>query len=182
MTTTHLRPRLGARTVSAAVLSTAMLVGPALAGVTAATAAEPTSRAVPTCQQVWDAMPDALRDDVTAAISLDRPQQRRAMRAIRYAALHGAYGDRVQTWAMKVRERRIELWKSFPEALKEDVRAARSLPPREQRRAIAAIRYAAMNGTYGDRVQRLAEERRAWLVGCPTPARAFEATEDLGIG
>lgn len=182
MSRTHLRPRLGTRIVSATLLSATLLAGPALGGVSSVQAAGPAQRDAPTCQQVWDAMPDALRDDIAAAVALDQPQQRRALRGIRYAALRGSYGETVQTRARQLRERRVALWESFPAALKADVRAARSLPVREQRRAVYAIRRAALQGGYGDRVQRLAEERRTWLEGCPSAARTFESNDDLGVG
>lgn len=175
-------PTRTARIVSAALLSAtlsaAVVAGPALAG----PAATFTGRDLPSCQQVWDAMPDPLRDDIAAAVGLDQSQQHRALRAIRLAALRGAYGEQVRTRAVQVRERRVELWQSFPATLKADVRAARSLPAREQRRAMYAIRYAALQGTYGDRVEQLAEDRRAWLRGCPTPAGAFESNDGLAIG
>lgn len=171
-------PTRTARIVSATLLSATLLSATLVAGPASAS----TDRDLPTCQQVWDAMPDPLRDDIAAAAGLDQPQQHRAMRAIRHAALRGAYGEQVRTRAMQVRERRVELWQSFPATLKADVRAARSLPAREQRRAMYAIRYAALQGTYGDRVQRLAEDRRAWLRGCPAPARALESNDDLAIG
>lgn len=181
MTTTHLRPRLGTRIVSATLLSAALIAGPALAGAGGVQAATGTQRDVPTCQQVWDAMPDALRDDIAAAVALDQPQRRRALRAIRFGALRGSYGETVQTRALQVRERRIQLWESLPAALRADVRAARSLPFREQRRATYAVRRAALQGVYGDRVQGLAERRRTWLEGCPSAVRVLESN-DLEIG
>ena len=72
----------------------------------------------------------------------------------------------MQAWAEKVRERRLELWQKSPEKLKDDIRAAWSLPLREQRRAMIAIRYAALQGEYGEWVQSLAEKRREFLQGC----------------
>lgn len=182
MTTNHVHPRLAARVVSGALLSLTMLGAPAVTGTTSAQAAEPTRSDFPSCQQVWGALPTALREDIAAAVGLDQPQQRRALRVIRRAALRGSYGDEVQARARQARERRITLRQSLPAALKADVRAARSLPGRERRRAMTAIRYAALHGTYGDRVQRLVEQRRAWLEGCPSPARFLESDTGLDIG
>lgn len=162
------------------LVATALLAGTVTvaAPTTAAQARddEPTA-----CQQVWDSFPTALQDDIKAAIPLPLRERRRALFAIRYAALHGAYGEDVQQWAEKVKQRRIEIWQQLPEQLKADIRAARSLPLREQRRAMRAIRYAALHGVYGDWVQSLAEKRRAFLEGCPDVARPFADSGGLAV-
>jgi hypothetical protein len=152
------------RTWIGRLVATALLAGTvAVAGPSSATAdEEPTP-----CQQLWDAFPTALKDDIKAAIELPLRARRSAFRDIRYGAFHGAYGDAVQAWAEKVRDRRIELWQQFPEQLKDDIRAAWSLPLRQQRRAMLAIRYNALHGGYGEWVQSLAEKRREFLQGCP---------------
>ena len=149
------------------LLATTLLAGTAAVAGPAYAASDPGDAEPTACQQVWDAFPAALQDDIKAAVELPLRERRRAFHAIRYAALHGGYGDAVQAWAERVRERRIELWKEFPDQLKADVRAAWSLPLREQRRAMLAIRYAALHGEYGDRVQELAEKRREFRQGCP---------------
>jgi hypothetical protein len=171
-----MRSWIGRLLATTLLAGTTAVAGPAYAA-TAAGDEEPTA-----CQQVWDAFPVALQDDIKAAVELPLRERRRAFQAIRYAALHGGYGDEVQAWAEKVRERRIELWKRFPDQLKADVRAAWSLPLREQGRAMFAIRYAALHGTYGDWVQELAEKRREFLQGCPGGAsRAFVSGGDLAV-
>ena len=80
------------------------------------------------CERVWAALPSAMQGDIVAALSLDGQEQHRALLAVRYAALHGTYGDQVQRRARALQQRRHELWKSLPDQLKADVRAARSLP------------------------------------------------------
>ena len=163
------------------LVATALLAGTmTLAAPTTAAHAsddEPTA-----CQQVWDSFPAALQDDIKAALPLPLRERRHALLAIRYAVLHGAYGEDVQQWAEKVKQRRIEIWQQLPDQLKADVRAARSLPLREQLRAMAAIRYAALHGEYGDWVQSLAEKRREFLEGCPGAAsRTFVGDSNLVV-
>jgi len=125
------------------------------------------------CERVWEYLPQTMQDDILAALALDGVEQHRALLAVRYAALHGAYGERVQLRARALQHRRHELWKTLPEQLKADVRAARSLPWPEQHRAMVAIRTAALNGDYGDRVQQLAERRQAFMEGCPDEIRSY---------
>ena len=161
------RTTIGHLVTTAVLAASAAVALPAAANATSSTD-EPTA-----CQQVWDAFPTALQDDIRAAVQLPLRERRRALLAIRYAALHGGYGDQVQQWAEKVRQRRIEIWKKLPDQLKADVLAARSLPLREQRRAMVAIRYAALQGAYGDWVQSLAQKRREFVQGCPGVARPF---------
>ena len=164
------------------LLATTLLAGTAAVAGPAYAASDPDDAEPTACQQVWDAFPAALQDDIKAAGDLPLRERRRAFHAIRYAALHGGYGGEVQAWAERVRERRIELWKEFPDQLKADVRAAWSLPLREQRRAMLAIRYAALHGEYGDRVQELAEKRREFRQGCPGgAARTFVGVGDLAV-
>jgi hypothetical protein len=171
-----MREWIGRLLATTLLAGTAAVAGPASAA-TAVASDEPTA-----CQQVWDAFPTALQDDIRAAVGLPLRERRRALHAIRYAALHGTYGDAVQAWAERVRDRRVELWRQLPEQLKDDVRAAWSLPLREQRRAMTAIRYAALHGVYGDGVQELAEKRRAFLEGCPGPAaRSFVGERSLTV-
>ena len=129
------------------------------------------------CERLWDALPTAMQDDILAALNQDGRAQHRALLAVRYGALHGAYGDRVEAGAKALRHRRIELWKTLPDQLKADVRAARALPYGEQHRAMIAIREAALQGDYGDRVQGLAERRQAFLEGCPDELRTYVVDE-----
>jgi len=163
------------------LVATALLAGTVtLAAPT--TAAHATDDEPTACEQVWDSFPAALQDDIKAALPLPLRERRRALIAIRYAVLHGAYGEDVQQWAEKVKQRRIEIWQQLPDQLKADIRAARSLPLREQRRAMAAIRYAALHGVYGDWVQSLAEKRREFLEGCPGAAsRTFVGDSNLAV-
>ena len=172
-----MRSWIGRLLATTLLAGTTAVAGPAYAATAAASDDEPTA-----CQQVWDSFPAALQDDIEAAVGLPLRERRRALHAIRYAALHGTYGDAVQAWAERVRDRRVELWQQFPDQLQDDVRSAWSLPLREQRRAMTAIRYAALHGVYGDWVQELAEKRRAFLEGCPGPAaRSFVAERRLAV-
>jgi hypothetical protein len=125
------------------------------------------------CERVWEALPANLQADIAAAVALPPRAQHRAMVAIRHAALHGTYGAQVQQWAERLRARRVEIYRSFPAQLKADIRAARSLPYREQRRAVKAIRIAALEGVYGEDVQQLAERRQAFYEGCSGVAESF---------
>jgi hypothetical protein len=167
-----LRTALSGLVVGAAV-TTGVVTAPAHA-------APPASSDGPTaCQRVWDRLPEAMQDDITAAVSLPPRAQRRALVAVRAAALRGVYGEQVERAAERLRAERAEVYRSFPAALKADVRAARSLGPREQRRAMTAIRTAALRGVYGDDVQALAEKRQAFYDGCDGVAQtAASATGD----
>ncbi len=165
------------RTLIGRVVATALLAGTAL--VVAPSAAQATDDEPTACQQVWDSFPTAMQDDIKAAVPLPLRPRRHALRAIRYAALHGNYGEDVQMWAQQVRQHRQEIWKQLPDRLKADIVAARSLPLREQRRAVLAIRSAALHGVYGDWVRSLAEKRRAFVRGCPGVARPFVGTPGL---
>ena len=164
------------------LLATTLLAGTAAVAGPAYAASDPDDAEPTACQQVWDAFPAALQDDIKAAGDLPLRERRRAFHAIRYAALHGGYGGEVQAWAERVRERRIELWKEFPDQLKADVRAAWSLPLREQRRAMLAIRYAALHGEYGDRVQESSQRSdassgRAAPAAPPGPSSASATSQ-----
>ena len=125
------------------------------------------------CERVWDALPSAMQDDIVAALSLDGQEQHRALLAVRYAALHGTYGDQVQLRARALQHRRHELWRSLPEQLKAEVRAARATGVPVRRQAMITIRDNALQGAYGDRVQRLVERRQAFLEGCPDEIRTY---------
>jgi hypothetical protein len=129
------------------------------------------------CERVWEALPAQLQDDIRAALGLSPRAQHRALLRIRYGALHGRYGDQVKAWAERLRDRRIEVYRSFPAELKADIRSARALPFRAQREAMDEIRAAALNGEYGDDVQRLAEKRKAFLEGCPDDLGLYVAGE-----
>ena len=133
------------------------------------------------CERVWEALPATMQSDIAAAVALPPRAQHRARVAIRHAALHGTYGEQVQQWAERLRERRAEIYRSFPAQLKADIRAARSLPWPEQGRAVKAIRIAALEGVYGEDVQQLAERRRAFYEGCSGVAESFvgEAADPL---
>jgi hypothetical protein len=86
------------------LLATTLLAGTVAATGTAYAASDPGDPEPTACQQVWDAFPTALQDDIKAAVGLPLRERRRAFTAIRYAALHGGYGDEVQELAEKRRE------------------------------------------------------------------------------
>jgi hypothetical protein len=154
-----------------------LAVGAALATGAAVVPASPSLAAAEqtACQRVWDALPADLQDDIRAAVSLPPRPQHRAMLAIRYGALHGTYGDQVQRWAQRLRERRVETFRSFPDRLRADIRAARALPFHAQRRAMKAIFVAAIHGSYGADVQELAERRKEFYEGCSGVAQSSAA-------
>lgn len=155
---------MGRTLAAVALATTTLMAGLALPAV----AADEKALSAPmSCTELWESLPQQMKDDISAARSLDDEAQRRAMLVIRRAALRGVYGDRVEDLAQARRDKRLELWKVAPEQLKEDVLAARSLPFEEQRRAMWVIRRAALRGVYGEQVQAVAEARRDWLKTCP---------------
>jgi hypothetical protein len=163
------------------LLAGALLTATALVGATTSSAQaaddEPTA-----CEQVWAALPAAMKDDIRAALPLPLRQRRAALLEVRHQAITGGYGAQVQEWAEKVRAKRLEIWQTLPDDLKADIRAARSLPLREQRRAMLAIRYAALHGRYGADVQALVEKRREFRQGCPGVAsRTFVGGADEAV-
>jgi hypothetical protein len=163
-----------ARLLAGALLTATALVATAT---TADAADEPTA-----CEKVWDALPAAMKDDIRAALPLPLRQRRAALLEVRHQAITGGYGDQVQEWAEKVRAKRLEIWQTLPDELQADILAARSLPLREQRRAMLAIRYAALHGQYGADVQALAEKRREFRQGCPGVAsRTFVGGADQAV-
>ena len=155
---------MGRTLAAVALAATTLMAG--LAAPAAAAGERPLSAPM-SCTELWESLPQQMKDDLAAARSLDAEAQRRAMRAIRLAALRGVYGERVEDLAEARRDKRRELWEAAPEQLKEDVLAARSLPFEEQRRAMWVIRRAALRGVYGEQVQAVAEARRDWLRTCP---------------
>ena len=155
---------MGRTLAAVALAATTLMAG--LAAPAAAAGERPLSAPM-SCTELWESLPQQMKDDLAAARSLDGEAQRRAMRAIRLAALRGVYGERVEDLAEARRDKRRELWEAAPEQLKEDVLAARSLPFEEQRRAMWVIRRAALHGVYGEQVQAVAEARRDWLKTCP---------------
>ena len=159
-TVTTMGRTLAAVALAAATLMTGLSVPATAAG-------EKALSAPMTCTELWESLPQQMKDDITAARSLDDEAQRRAMLVIRRAALRGVYGDRVEELAEARRDKRLALWKAAPQQLKEDVLAARSLPFEEQRRAMWVIRRAALRGVYGEKVQAVAQARRDWLTTCP---------------
>lgn len=155
---------MGRTLATVALAATTLLAGLA---VPAVGAGERSLSAPMSCTELWESLPQQMKDDITAARSLDSEARRRAMWVIRSAALRGVYGDRVEDLAQARRDKRLELWAVAPEQLKEDVRAALSLPFEEQRRAMWVIRRAALHGVYGEQVKAVAEARRDWLKTCP---------------
>jgi hypothetical protein len=61
---------------------------------------------------VWAKLPAQLKADIRAARSLGFHEQQRAMRAIRVAALNGAYGD----YAQQVAQTRQTFFQGCPDA------------------------------------------------------------------
>lgn len=157
------------RALAGSTLVAATLFGGLSTPATAAAPAEPAM----SCAEVWESLPAQMRADITAARSLPPRPQHRAMKAIRYAALAGVYGEDVERMAEARKEHREELWAVAPAQFKADVRAALSLPFHEQRRALRVIRAAALRGVYGDGVQAVAEARRDWLGTCPRSGNAI---------
>ena len=76
------------------------------------------------------------------------------------------------------------VWSQLPEGLQEDLRAVRDLPAGEKAGALREIRRDALDGDYGDRVQRFAERRderiRAIRRSLPDEMKAdLRAARDL---
>ena len=160
-------------TLGRALAASTLVAATLIAGLSApAAAVEPDVPAM-TCAELWESLPSQMQADIRAGRSLPPRPQHRAMKSIRHAALAGAYGTEVQRLAEARRERRQELWEVAPAQFKADYLAALSLPFREQRRAMKAIRYAALHGAYGEGVQAIAEARQDWLATCAQSADAI---------
>jgi hypothetical protein len=160
-----------ARTLAAVALTGATMVA-GLAAPAAAAGEEPSAPTM-SCSELWQSLPQRLQGDIIAARSLPPRAERIALRSIRLAAQRGAYGDEVEKLADARQERRQELWAAAPDQLRADVRAAWSLPFRQQRLAMQEIREAALAGAYGEAVQAVAQARRDWLMTCPRSGDAI---------
>lgn len=160
------RTRMTALAVAAAAATTA-LVWAASSGSTSATSTAVDASAVlladgdplaladaePRPLPGW--LPQDLRADLRQLRTLDLEQRREAADRIWQEALAGEYGARVQLRAEEAQQR----FQTLPEELRDDLKEARGLEGDELRDARQEIRDKALDGEYGDQVERWAERR-----------------------
>lgn len=96
-----------------------------------------------------------MRADLRQLRTLDLEQRREAADRIWQDALAGEYGARVQLRAEEAQQR----FQTLPEELRDDLKEARGLEGDELRDARQEIRDKALDGEYGDQVERWAERR-----------------------
>lgn len=100
-------------------------------------------------------MPPELRADLRRLRTMEPEQRRAAATRIWRDALAGEYGPRVRVRATGA-QRRFE---TLPQELRDDLKDLRSLDAGEARDELREIRDKALDGAYGDQVQRWAERR-----------------------
>lgn len=133
-----------------------LATGATVLGVTTSAATDGDEPTLP-CGAVFERLPDALQDDLSALEAMTPVERRAALVSIRRDAVRGAYGDRVQRFAAHRDEHRAAVLDRLPVALRHDLREARRLPVDERAAAYAEIRDRALAGDYGERVQQGAE-------------------------
>lgn len=155
--------KLRTRVALGATLTAAAVFG---LGATAATAtplrADETA-AVEDCNfgehmvRLWMALPADLQTDLKDLKDLEPGERGPLARDIREGARDGEYGPGVQERAERVHERRIRIWATLPEELKDDLTDLREIEPGERREAAETIAQDALEGVYGEKVQRVTE-------------------------
>lgn len=153
----HTRVALGATLTAAAVFGL---------GATAATAApvgtDGTSE-VEGCSfgehmvRLWMALPADLQSDLKDLKELEPGERGPLAREIRDGALGGEYGPGVQGRAERAQERRIRVWATLPQDLRDDLSDLKQVEPEERRDAAEAIAQDALDGAYGEKVQQVTE-------------------------
>ncbi len=106
---------------------------------------------------VWTALPPDLQSGLKDLKELEPGERRSFAREIRDGALAGEYGPRVQERAERAQERRVRVVAALPDELKDDLLDFKELEPEERRDAAEAIAQDALDGVYGEKVQRVTE-------------------------
>lgn len=155
----------------------ALAAGALFAGVGAGHAAPADSS--PTglhCVRLKDA-PPALKHDVRTMRGLPKGSKARhsARVLIRWKAVHGQYGAKVQAAAKQLRDLRRDFIEHAPADLKADLKAARHQPAgKERRAAVKAIWDKTLAGGYGTEPQTKAQAVKDHVQACH-PKRAAAA-------
>ncbi|MXM67666.1 hypothetical protein GR925_30580 [Streptomyces sp. HUCO-GS316] len=103
-------------------------------------------------------LPPRLRADLRELRGMAPDKRTEAAARIWRDALAGEYGTRARIRAHEAQRRLRHL----PEELRADIRELRGLTGEERREELLAIRDKALDGGYGDRVQRWAERRSSF--------------------
>jgi hypothetical protein len=103
-------------------------------------------------------LPSRLRADLRELRGMAPDKRTEAAARIWRDALAGEYGTRVRIRAHEAQRR----FRHLPEELRADIRELRGLTGEERREELLAIRDKALDGGYGDRVQRWAGRRSSF--------------------
>lgn len=150
---------------AAAVMAGALLAVPAMADDGSTPDAAAASCTL--IHRPWRNAPEALRTDVADAMKLPAGKERvDALRQVRTQELDGAYGDGVREFALHSQGVWVAAWRGAPDALKDDIKALRSVAAGTERHdAAVAIFDAALAGDYGPVVQARAQARQDCTEG-----------------
>jgi hypothetical protein len=149
--------------LAATALTGVLLTGGALSA-SAAPATEPAGTTCVAAQKVaaaWKALPTDLKDDIRSLKALPADQRPAAAREIKQGALAGDYGTTVQTRAKELVAKAATAVRSWPAALRSDVREMRAATGDARRDLRRQIADKALAGDYGDAVQQKAEQIKA---------------------
>lgn len=159
-------------TTTIATLGTGVIAtGATVVGVHATTDDPATSDPMPVaCGAVWDRLPDQSQSDLDELRGMTPAERTAAAREMRRKAVAGTYGERAQVFAVHRQERRAQVGKLLPPAMRQDVRrlvdaAAHARTPRW-----ADLRDPAHAGEYGPRVQGAAELSEPAAAYGPAPS------------
>jgi hypothetical protein len=106
---------------------------------------------------VWLHLPPKLKDDVKDLKDVDPGKRDEAVREIRDKARQGEYGPEVQKRAERIHEHRLEVYSTLPAALKTDLKELRKADPADRKALAEAIAKKALDGGYGEKVQKNAK-------------------------
>lgn len=106
---------------------------------------------------LWNHAPAELQEDLKDLRGMTPDERLAAAKQIKQGALDGEYGEGVQQRAERLRERRILVWATMPEALQDDLRELAAAEPAERHELATEITDTALAGGYGERAQSIAE-------------------------
>jgi hypothetical protein len=109
---------------------------------------------------LWNHAPAELQEDLKELHGLAPDERLAAAKELKQGALDGEYGEGVQQRAERLRERRILVWATMPEALQDDLRELAAAEPGQRDELATEIVETALAGGYGDRAQSIAEHRQ----------------------
>jgi hypothetical protein len=147
----------------AAVLTTALVAGGAIAASASPVATSGTTSASQCSAghhlvSLLRALPANLQSDLKALRAMPKGSERTAAaKAIRQKALDGTYGADVQARAEKVQGRAFASFGKLPDNLKSDLKAAKAASPADRAALVKAIGQNALAGDYGDAIKSAAQ-------------------------